>query len=588
MDFNQVKRIFELPAFQLKHNPLTNCLTTKYDGQWVPMSTADFITNIEKASYGLIKMGVKPGDKIATITTTCRYEWNVMDMAILQVGAINVPLYPTITSADYQYIMTEAEVTYAIVSDKLLAEKVAAVKANIPTLIDIYTFNKVAGYKNWDEILNAGDSSFKSELETRKANVNENDLATIIYTSGTTGVPKGVMLSHKNILSNAIACTERIPYGPGFRALSFLPVCHIYERMLQYLYMLTGIAIYYAESMDTIGDNIKEVKPHIFTAVPRLLEKVFDKIMAKGHEQKGIKKILFFWSVRVAEKYDPHNGIFYKIKLAIARALVFKKWKAGLGGNIEAVASGSAALQPRLARIFLGAGINVWEGYGLTETSPVIAVNCAKNDGIRIGTVGRLISGVQVKIASDGEICTKGPNLMMGYYKKPELTKEVIDAEGWFHTGDIGEFVDSDFLKITDRKKEMFKTSGGKYIAPQVIENLLKGSVYIEQVAIVGNGQKFPGALIVPKFAQARKMVEEKGVKDASNADICNDPDFKALIRQEIDNVNKGLGDWEKVKKFELLDAEFTVDGGELTPTLKLKRKFIDQKYQKLIDKIYG
>ncbi|HYG52426.1 MAG TPA: AMP-binding protein, partial [Flavobacteriales bacterium] len=372
MNFNEVKRIFDLPGFQLTYSPLTNCLTTKSQGKWVSLSTAEFVAKIEQTSLGLVKLGVKPGDKIATISTNNRYEWNVMDMAILQVGAINVPLYPTITPADYQYIMNEAEVIYAVVSDKALADKVAAVKSAIPTLREIYTFNKVDGCKNWEEIIHAADSSLKSELEARKSNARETDLATIIYTSGTTGVPKGVMLSHRNILSNAISCTERIPYGPGYKALSFLPVCHIYERMLQYLYMLTGIAIYYAESMDTIGDNIREVKPQIFTAVPRLLEKVFDKIMAKGHELKGIKKKLFFWSVRIAEQYDPHKGGFYRIKLSIARVLVFKKWQAALGGNIKAVASGSAALQPRLARIFLGAGINVWEGYGLTETSPVI------------------------------------------------------------------------------------------------------------------------------------------------------------------------------------------------------------------------
>jgi long-chain acyl-CoA synthetase len=588
MNFDELKRLFDLPAYQLKNSPLDKCLSSKVNGKWISISTQTLNEKIEQASLGLIKLGVKPGDNVAMITSSNRPEWTIMDMAILQVGAVNVPLYPTISSSDYQYIMNDSAVVMAIVSDKELALKVNEVRSNIPSLKNIYTFNEVDAYKNWQEILNAADNSLKSELEKRKSSIGENDMATIIYTSGTTGVPKGVMLSHKNILSNAIACTERIPHGKDYVALSFLPVCHIYERMLQYLYIMTGFSVYYGESLDTIGDNIREVKPDIFTAVPRLLEKVFDKILAKGNELTGIKRKLFFWSLALAEQYDPHKKGFYRFKLAIARKLVFSKWKAALGGNIKAIASGSAALQPRLARIFLGAGINVWEGYGLTETSPVISVNCAKNDGIRIGTVGRLISGVEVKIEADGEICTKGPNLMLGYYKKPDITKEVIDAEGWFHTGDIGEFVEGDFLKITDRKKEMFKTSGGKYVAPQVIENLLKASPYIEQIAIIGSGQKFPAALIVPAFGYIRPLLESKGINNATNAEICADPNLINAIKKEVEEVNKNLGSWEQVKKIELIDTEFSVEGGELTPTLKLKRKFIDQKYQKLIDKIYA
>lgn len=588
MNYNEISRLFDIPAFQLKYTPLEKCLSSKINGNWQPISTQSLVQKIELASLGLIKMGVKPGDNIALITSSNRPEWTILDMAILQVGAINVPLYPTITSADYQYIMNEAEVVLTIVSDKGLADKVQEVKSNIPSLKEIFTFNQVEGYKNWEEILRAADSSLLGELADRKSKIKENDLATIIYTSGTTGVPKGVMLSHKNIISNAIACIERIPHGKGFVSLSFLPVCHIYERMIQYLYLITGFSVYFGESMDTIGDNIREVKPDIFTAVPRLLEKVFDKIMAKGNELTGLKKKLFFWSVGLAEQYDPHKKGFYKFKLAIARKLVFSKWQAALGGNIKAVASGSAALQPRLARIFLGAGINVWEGYGLTETSPVVSVNSGVNDGVRIGTVGRLIKDVQVKIAEDGEICTKGPNLMLGYYKKPELTNEVIDSEGWFHTGDIGEFVEGDFLKITDRKKEMFKTSGGKYVAPQVIENLLKASPFIEQIAVIGSGQKFPSALIVPAFAYIKSWLKEKGITEVSNTQICENKSLIDEIKKEVELVNKNLGSWEQIKKVELIDTEFTVEGGELTPTLKLKRKFIDQKYQKIINKIYS
>lgn len=588
MDFSKVTRLIDVPQFQADNTPLKVCLSHKVNGKWVHISTAEFIAQIRKASLGLLKMGLKPGDKIAMITSTNRPEWNVMDLGMLNIGVINVPLYPTITSADYEYIMKESEVALCIVSDKELGDKVNAIKANVPSLREIYCFNENSGYKNWKEILDQADESLSPDLDKYRNAITENDLATIIYTSGTTGVPKGVMLSHKNLVSNVVACTERIPYGPGYRGLTFLPICHVYERMKHYLYMITGFEIHYAESMDTIGDNIKEVKPHVFSAVPRLLEKVYDKIIAKGNELTGIKKKLFFWSLRLAEQYDPHKGGFYRFKLWIARKLVFSKWQEGLGGNIQAIASGSAALQPRLARIFLGAGINVWEGYGLTETSPVVSVNCVKNDGIRIGTVGRVINEVKVRIAEDGEILIKGPNVMMGYYKKPELTKEVIDADGWFHTGDIGEMVEGQFLKITDRKKEMFKTSGGKYVAPQLIENLLKGSPYIEQVVVIGNGQKFPSALIVPAFAYIREMNKSTGQSNMSNEEICNSDSIQKIIDHEVATVNQGLGNWEQVKRFVLLPNELSIASGELTPTLKIKRKVIDEKYKNLIDKIYN
>ena len=589
MNYAEPKRLFDILDFQLKNYPKSDCLTVKKGGEWVPMSTSDFKNKVNMMSRALIKMGIQPGDNIALITTTNRPEWNIMDMAIMQIGAVNVPVYPTITSNDYKYIFNEAEVKLVFVSDITLVQKVLAVKNEIPTLKEIYSFDEVQGTKNYHELFASADESLQEKVDTYKANVKENDLATIIYTSGTTGVPKGVMLSHKNILSNVVACTDRLPSDPTMRALTILPICHVYERMLHYLYMITGISIYYAESIDTVGDNLRETHPHIFVAVPRLLEKVFDKIMLKGSQLTGIKKSLFYWSVRLAENYsEVKNSGWYNFKLKIARKLVFSKWMEALGGNVVAVASGSAALQPRLARIFLAAGVNVWEGYGLTETSPVVAVNSAKSGGIRIGTVGQPIKDVQVKFAEDGEICVKGPNVMLGYYKKPELTKEVIDAEGWFHTGDIGCWVEGKFLKITDRKKEMFKTSGGKYVAPQVLENAFKESQFIEQIMVIGDGQKFPAALVVPAFAFVREWCKRKGLKYETNEEIANAPEVKERIKVSIDKINQSFGQWEQVKKFEILTQEFSVATGELTPTLKFKRKVICEKYKPLIDGIYS
>lgn len=586
MKFEEVKRLIDIPDFQLKNSPLEVCMSRKVKGKWESISTQEFIRQVNLMSIGLLKSGIKPGDKIALITTTNRPEWNITDMALLQIGAVNVPLYPTISSSEYEYIMSDSDAVLCFVSDLELAKKVEIAKSNVKSLQKIYTFDHVEGYEHWS-VLQQNDEVAARQVLDIKNQIKDTDLATIIYTSGTTGVPKGVMLSHRNLVSNAVACTERIPYGPGYKSLSFLPINHVYERMKNYLYLITGISIHFAESMDTIGDNIREVKPHVFSAVPRLLEKVYDRILEKGNALTGLKKKIFFWSLRVAEQYDPHKGGFYKIKLAIARKLVFSKWQEGLGGNIKAVASGSAPLQPRLARIFLAAGVNVWEGYGLTETSPVISVNCTKNDGIRIGTVGRVINGVTVKIAHDGEICVKGPNIMMGYYKKPEQTAEVIDSEGWFHTGDIGELVEGEFLKITDRKKEMFKTSGGKYIAPQKIENLLKGSVFIEQSVVIGSGQKFPAAIIVPAFSYIKSWLAEKGVSVSTNAQMVQEPLVIEAIKKEVERINGELGSWEQIKKVELLNQEFTIQGGELTPTLKLKRKVIDQKYEAVMAKIY-
>ena len=587
----EVKRLFDIPRYQLAKYPKSDMLTSKVNGQWIPWSTQKALEHVDWFSLGLMEMGIKKGDTIAMISNN-RPEWNICDIGILQIGAIDVPVYPTASASDYKFIFNDAEVKLCIVSGSELYAKVKSISAEVPSMKEIYSYDPLPGVKSWMEIIELGKKAAGrlSELRSISEGISENDLATLIYTSGTTGVPKGVMLSHKNIVSNSKGCMPRLPVDSKAIALSFLPICHIYERMLHYLYMISGVSIYFAESIDTVGDNLKEVKPNIFVAVPRLLEKVYDKIMAKGADLTGIKKKLFYWAVDLGMKYEPTgNSAWYNFKLKIARKLIFSKWQEALGGNVRAIASGGAALQPRLARIFAAAGIPVMEGYGLTETSPVISVNCEMNNGIRIGTVGRRLEEVEVKIAEDGEICCKGPNLMLGYYKRPDLTAEVIDSEGWFHTGDIGIWVDNDFLKITDRKKEIFKTSGGKYVAPQPMENKFKESRFIEQIMVIGDGQKFPGALIVPAFAFIKEWAKMKGIQLSENhEDIIENKVVIDKIQQEIDVVNALFGDWERVKKFALLPAEFSVDSGELTPKLSLKRKFIMEKFKNKVDLIYS
>jgi long-chain acyl-CoA synthetase len=512
------------------------------------------------------------------------------DIGVLQTGAIDVPIYPTISSEDYEYILNHSECKVCFVSDKVVLDKLNAIKDKVPTLKHIYTYDKIEGATNWSEMLDSNNEIDQAEVEKRKDAVKTEDLATLIYTSGTTGKPKGVMISHKNIASNSIASTERLPVNEYAKALSFLPVCHVYERMIHYLYMMNGVSIYFAESMETIGDNLRETQPNVFTAVPRLLEKVYDKIVTKGAAAGGIKTKLFFWALNLGLRYEINgaNGAWYEFQLKIARKLIFSKWKEALGGKCEVIASGSAALQPRLARVFHAAGLPVMEGYGLTETSPVISVNCSDNDGVRFGTVGRKLNGVEVKIAEDGEICAKGDLLMMGYYKDEEKTKEVIDSEGWFHTGDIGCFVDGDFLKITDRKKEIFKTSGGKYIAPQQMENKYKESRFIEQIMVIGENKKHPAALIVPAFAFVEEWCKLKNISISSAEELIKNEKVIARINEELDSFNSQFGKWEQVKKFELIDHEWTVDTEELTPTMKLKRKNIMAKYTHLVEKIYG
>ena len=587
--YDHVKRLFDIPRHQQKSYPKKDAFTAKLNGEWVPTSIDTMLEEAMKVSKSLLKLGIVKGDKIGLISNN-RPEWISMDCGILQVGAVDVPIYPTISAEDYKYIFNDAELKYCFVSDRELFEKVNSIKNEVPSLKHIYSFEQLDGVDHWTKFLAEGEGKEDAEVEAIMKTIVEDDLATLIYTSGTTGVPKGVMLSHKNLVSNSLSCIERLPVDSNGKSLSFLPICHVYERMLVYLYMITGVSIYFAESMETIGDNLREVKPEVFTAVPRLLEKVYDKIVAKGSELTGIKKTLFFWALDLGEKYEPYgaNGVWYEFQLSIARKLIFSKWKEALGGNVLAVASGSAALSPRLARVFLAAGVPVMEGYGLTETSPVATVNASHNKGLMIGTVGRVIDGVEVKIADDGEILIKGPNVMIGYYKQPEKTKEVLADDGWFSTGDIGKFVGDGFLKITDRKKEIFKTSGGKYIAPQMMENKFKESRFIEQIMVIGESQKHPAAFVVPNFEFLKDWCVRKKVPFNSNSEVIKNEKVIARIKRELGHYNESFGNWEQVKKFELVDSTWSVDTKELTPTLKLKRKFIMDKYKDLFDKIYA
>lgn len=587
-----ITRLFDFPYYQLEKNNIPDCLVTKYNGEWVKTSTQEYIDKSNAISRAFIRLGVQKNDKIALISSTNRTEWNIFDIGSLQVGAQTVPIYPTIASEDYEYILNHSESSYCIVSDQGVYDKLIAIKNNVPSLKDIYSFDEISGCKNWKELLDLGsDTSNQDVVEDRKNNVKPEELATIIYTSGTTGRPKGVMLSHNNIVSNVLDSAPRIPFNEGTStALSFLPICHIFERVILYIYQYYSVSVYFAESIEKLTDNLKEVHPNVMTVVPRLLEKVYDKIYGKGAELTGIKKMLFFWAINLGLRYKPYrqNGWWYEKQLGIARKLIFSKWKEALGGNLDVMVSGSAALQHRLARVFAAAGIPVMEGYGLTETSPVISVNDMRNGLFRIGTVGKLIKGVEVKIAEDGEILCKGPNVMMGYYKDKTLTDEVI-KDGYFHTGDIGEFDKDGFLRITDRKKEMFKTSGGKYIAPQLIENRLKQSFFIEQAMVIGDGEKMPAAFIQPNFEFVREWAKRHQVNlSDSNAELVNNPKVLERFQEEVDQANEKFGNWEKIKRFELTPDIWSIEGGHLTPTMKLKRKIVKEKYKQLYDKIYN
>ncbi len=584
-----IERLFDILPHQLKTMPLQACLSSKENGKWVSHSTERVIAEANAVSLGLLALGIKPGDKVATIANN-RPEWNMTDMGILQIGAIHVPIYPTITDEDYTYILAHAEVKIIFISSQELYDRISKIAAKIDSVEHVFTYNSVKGAKHWDELKKAGENGDMNAVKALIDQVKSGDLATIIYTSGTTGFPKGVMLSHQNIVSNIAASAPRVPCAPGDRSLSFLPLCHIYERMLTYMMMYRSISIYYAESLETIGENMKEVKPHIFSAVPRLLEKVYDKIVSKGHEQTGIKKSLFFWALNLGLRYELNgaNGWWYETQLKLANKIIFVKWREALGGNVKAIASGAAALQPRLARVFWSAQIPVLEGYGLTETSPVISVNFLETKQVEFGSVGPILEDVEVKIAADGEILCKGPNVMMGYYKRPELTEEVIDKEGWFHTGDIGMFSAQGNLKITDRKKEIFKTSGGKYIAPQVMENKFKESLLIEQLMVCGESKNYPAALITPAWDNLKFWCEHHEIPYTTPAEMVKHPKVLEKFQHEVDHFNEGFGQWEKIKKFAVLPVSWAVDSGELTAKMSLKRKYILDKFRAEYDALYG
>ncbi|WP_041496888.1 AMP-dependent synthetase/ligase [Nonlabens marinus] len=587
----QIKRLFDFPYYQLEKYSRADALVTKKNGTWEKTSTQSFVDQSRAISRGLLHMGVQKNDKIAIISTNNRTEWNIMDIGIMQTGAQDVPVYPTISEEEYAYVLNHSESKYVFVSDREVYDKVMMIKDQVPSLMEVYSFDTIDGCRNWEEVKAAGASKDNdAELDEIMKSIHEDDLATLIYTSGTTGKPKGVMLSHKNIASNAINSETRLPIELGqSKALSFLPVCHIYERMLQYLYIYTGSGIYFAESLETISENLKEVQPEVMSAVPRLLEKVYDKIIAKGADLEGVKKKLFFWAVELGLEWEPYgqNGWWYETKLKVAKKLIFSKWQEALGGNLRAIASGSAALQPRLARVFNAAGVPVMEGYGLTETSPVISVNDMRAGGFKIGTVGKPLPDTDVKIAEDGEILINGPQRMIGYYKDKEKTDEVINSEGYFHTSDIGEIDADGFLKITDRKKEMFKTSGGKYVAPQLIENTMKQSRFIDQIMVIGEGEKMPAAFIQPNFEFLEDWAKRKGISYTDHKDLISKDQVKERYQREVETHNEKFGKWERVKVFELTPEVWTIEDELLTPTMKLKRRNIKEKYIDLYNRIY-
>ncbi len=589
------RRLFDCVQYHLERKPLDDMLAGKESGQWKKFSTYSVKDIVDKLSAGLLSLGVSCGDMTAEgrdkIAILCknRPEWIMLDMAVQQIGAILVPVYPTISVHELEFVFNDSQVKYVFVNDEDLFLKALSLKEKVKSIRDIFTFEHVANARHWKEVMALSTPALIEKIKPLADNIRYEDLATIIYTSGTTGTPKGVMLSHRNILSNVLACIPCFPPGESLRSLSFLPLNHIFERMVTYLYLFRGTSIYYAESLETIADNLKEVKPNMFTTVPRLLEKVYDKIMQKGNELTGVKKKLFFWAHELAEKFEINKsqGLFYNMKLNIANKIIFSKWREGLGNNIKCIVTGGAACQVRLIRIFTAARIPIMEGYGLTETSPVISVNRYQEDGRRFGTVGPLIDDVQVKIAEDGEILCKGPNVMMGYYKRPDLTTQDI-VDGWYHTGDIGTLSADNFLKITDRKKELFKTSGGKYVAPLAIENKLKESPFIEQVMLLGAERKFVSALIVPSIPSVLDWARKNDITETDKEKLLRDPKVLEFFKELVESFNKFFNPVEQVKKFELLPNEWSVNTGELTPKMSLKRKVVMEKYRDTIERIYS
>ena len=590
------RRLFDCIPYNLERNPLPDMLAGKTAGQWKPLSTAEVADTVNQISAGLLALGISGNDmtvegrdKVAILSKN-RPEWVMLDLAVQQIGALLTPIYPTINVNELEFVLNDAQVKIVFVNDEDTFHKVISIKDRVPSLKEIFTFEHVANGRHWKEVTALASPELIASIPAIAEKIKYEDAATIIYTSGTTGVPKGVMLSHRNILSNVLACIPCFPPGDQMRSLSFLPLNHIFERMVTYLYLFRGTSIYYAESLETIGDNLKEVKPNMFTTVPRLLEKVYDKIMQKGNELSGLKKKLFFWAHGLAEKFEINKdmGSWYNFQLSLANKLIFSKWREGLGGELKCIVTGGAACQVRLIRIFTAARIPIMEGYGLTETSPVISVNRYQEEGRMFGSVGPLIDEVEVKIAEDGEILSRGPNIMMGYYKRPDLTAEVISPDGWFHTGDIGMLLPNHFLKITDRKKELFKTSGGKYVAPLPIENKLKESPFIEQVMLVGSERKFVGALIVPSIPNLKDWCRKNGIDDTiTPVEMIRHAKVIEMYKDLVESFNKYFNHVEQVKKFELLPNEWSVDTGEMTPKLSLKRKVIMEKYRDAIDRIY-
>lgn len=592
----KIKRLFDILDKYVANHPAKNMLHSKQDGVWVAHTSTEVKELCYQMAASLRRLGIQHHDfqpelqdKIGIIANN-RTEWILTDFATQYTGATLVPIYPSITASEWEYIINEAQISVLFISDKSIYRKVKLIRENTPCLKHIFSFDDIEGVVSWTALLNPYTADEKDAIDVIRNRTLPEHLATIIYTSGTTGNPKGVMLTHNNIVSNVRSCMEAFSFCESDeRILSFLPLNHIFERTVMYIYMNKAVAIYFAEGMETIGPDLRDVKPVVFTTVPRLLEKVYEKIDEKGRELKGIKRRIFDWAVHLATQYDlgSQKSIFYKIQLSIADRLVYTKWREAVGGKIKAIVTGSAACQVRLLRLFTAARIIVMEGYGLTETSPVVSVNRFEEENRKFGTVGTVIREVEVRLGDDGEIICRGPNVMTGYYKHPELTEEVL-KDGWFHTGDIGEFVDQKFLKITDRKKEIFKISGGKYIAPLPIENKMKESAFIEQIMVVGSNEKFAGALIVPAFDKIKEHFARMNVRIEKNVDMTTDKDVLKLIRQELDTYNKLFAAHEQVKKFQLIPNEWTIDGGELTATMKLKRKKIVEKYGYLIEKIYA
>jgi long-chain acyl-CoA synthetase len=589
----EITRTFDiLEYYKTEYIDKVDAFVGKEKGFWKKYSSADYIDNVDNISYGLLSLGLKKGDIVVTISNN-RPEWNFMDMGLAQAGVIHTPIYPTISNEDYTYIINHCQPKLIVVSDNSLYERINPIALKTNSVKGIYSFNEIKGVKNWIEIKKAGEinsDKYSGELKKIKDSIGPHDTVTLLYTSGTTGTPKGVMLSHDNIMSNIRSVSKVFHFDQTDRTLSFLPINHVFERTVNYYFQSRGLSIFYAENLGTIADNLREVKPNVFITVPRLLEKVYDKIIGKGRELKGIKRAIFFWSVKIGLRYKRKkiNGLFYNFKLKIADRLVFTKWRAALGGNVDLIVSGGAALQPRLARIFNAAGMPLIEGYGLTETSPVIAVNNISTGEIKLGTVGPPLNGVYVRISEDGEILCKGPNVMQGYYKEPELTKQAIDGEGWFHTGDIGILEDNKYLKITGRKKEIFKLSSGKYVSPQVIENRFKESTYIEQIMVVGENQKFASAVISPNFQLLHNWCYLNGINYRDNRELIKNSEVVQLYQQEVNNLNKQLGQAEKIKRFRLVHEEWSPLTGELSPTLKLKRRLLAEKYSAILKEIFS